>query len=350
VELQLGTELSKEYLAFEAAAACRKLLETVMLVKPGENVVISADTQSDRRVVDLTAQMTFAAGAIPAVIIYPTSEGACIEPPKPVGAAIKSADVWIEYSVSYALYTEAYTEAMKNGARYICLTGMDIEMLVRTIGRVDYPKMIELGDYMCDLLRGPGEIRMTNPSGTDLIFRCTEARDVIQPGRIATKGGEPVMLGGQNGWMTQEDETINGTLVFDGACWPPNEIGIIKDPIRLEITDGRITKIGGGREASILERWLAAFNHPNMYLMAHISPGFNPGVTRCTGRIVEDERVFGCVEIGFGRAPMWDAPGHTDGITLSPTLEVDGVVIEKDGVWVEPRMRQLCKELGVAGY
>lgn len=350
MNLALGTEPTKDYYFMEAAAACRKLLETVMLVKPGEHVVISADTQSDRRIVDLTAQMAYAAGARPCVVIYPSTEGACVPPPRPAAAAIATADVWIEYSVGYALYTDAYKEALRNGARYICLTGMDIEMLVRTIGKVDYLKMIELGDYMCELLRGPGEIRMTNASGTDLVFSCTKPRDVIQPGRIADRKGEPTMLGGQNGWMKQEDERVDGILVWDGACWPPSDIGVISTPIRLRIEDGRIVDIAGGKEAQILSRWLASFNDPNMYRLAHVSPGFNPGVTRCTGRIVEDERVFGCVEIGFGRSPMWDAPSHTDGVTLAPTLIVNGVVIEQDGVWVEPRMRQLCKELGVPGY
>lgn len=350
MNLVLGTEPTKDYYFMEAAAACRKLVETVMLVKPGEHVVISADTQSDRRIVDLTAQAAYAAGAVPSIVIYPSTEGACISPPKPASAAIASADVWIEYSVGYALYTDAYTQALANGARYICLTGMDIEMLVRTIGKVNYPKMVELGDYMCDLLRGPGEIRMQNASGTDLVFTCTEPRDVVQMGRFADKKGEPVMLGGQNGWMKKEDERIDGVLVWDGACWPPAELGILNNMIRLEIENGVIVDVKGGREAQILARWLASFDDPNMYRIAHISPGYNPGVTRCTGRIVEDERVFGCVEIGCGKSPMWDAPSHTDGVTLATTLIVNGTVVQRDGVWIEPRMRELCKELGVAGY
>jgi hypothetical protein len=35
---------------------------------------------------------------------------------------------------------------MDFGARYICLTGMDVEMIVKTVARVDYDAMIELGE------------------------------------------------------------------------------------------------------------------------------------------------------------------------------------------------------------
>lgn len=37
-----------------------------------------------------------------------------------------------------------------------------------------------------------------------------------------------------------------------------------------------------------------------MFRLAHYSIGFNPGVTKPTGRIVEDERLFGCIEMGIG--------------------------------------------------
>lgn len=54
-----------EYLSFELALAARKLVEEVMLVKPGEHVVLTGDTSSDRRVLEATAQAVAAAGAHP---------------------------------------------------------------------------------------------------------------------------------------------------------------------------------------------------------------------------------------------------------------------------------------------
>ena len=126
--------------------------------------------------------------------------------------------------------------------------------------------------------------------------------------------------------------------------------------MKLTLKDGIVTDITGGVEADIFASWLASYDDPDCYRLAHYSQGFNPGVTKPTGRIVEDERVFGCMEFGIGsqgKAIMgkcWDAPCHTDGILLKPTIILDDVVIEQDGVYVDPVAREICRKMGVAGY
>ncbi|MGI6702907.1 MAG: hypothetical protein ACOX42_02545 [Clostridia bacterium] len=84
--------------------------------------------------------------------------------------------------------------------------------------------------------------------------------------------------------------------------------------------------------------------------------GFNPGVTKPTGRIVEDERIFGTIEFGFGSqgktlgGAFWNAASHTDGVVMSPTLIFDGKVFEENGIYLDEKAREYCKKLGVAGY
>jgi len=354
MELALGTEPTHTYLAFELARGARKLIEDVMLTRPGEQVVITADTSSDWRVVEATAQAAFAAGATPTVVWYESRPDAVIEPPKPVAGAIREADVWIEYAVAYLLHTEAYKRALERGCRYICLTGMDVDMMVRTIAQVDYPKMIELSHVLGGLIAQADEIRVTSPAGTDLTARMG-GRKIRYSGKLADTPGEPIMLGGQISWCPLE-ETIEGVIVFDGACWPPRELGLLRTPIRLRLEKGRIIEIEGGHEARTLERWFASIGNPNIYRLAHYSLGFNPGVTRCTGRIVEDERVFGCIEFGIGSQGKqiggltWDAGGHTDGIVLNPSIYLDGEAMEEEGRYVHPDVVAACRELGVPGY
>jgi leucyl aminopeptidase (aminopeptidase T) len=163
------------------------------------------------------------------------------------------------------------------------------------------------------------------------------------------------MLGGQISWCPVE-ETINGVLVFDGAIWPPTQICKLGSPVKLSFEQGRCTRIEGGSEAKIFENWLKSFNDPNMFRLAHYSLGFNPGVTQSTGRIVEDERVFGCMEFGIGSqgkaimGAFWTAASHTDGTVNHPTMIFDGKVFEENGVYVDEKARALCKKLGVEGY
>ena len=72
MDIEIGTEVRDEYLSWEVAAGARKLIEDIMLTKPGENVVITADTSSDGRVVQATARAAYAAGALPSTVIHPT--------------------------------------------------------------------------------------------------------------------------------------------------------------------------------------------------------------------------------------------------------------------------------------
>ena len=56
MEFAIGTEPRPEYLSYELAKSARMLVEEIFPVAKGENVLITADTASDSRVVDATAQ------------------------------------------------------------------------------------------------------------------------------------------------------------------------------------------------------------------------------------------------------------------------------------------------------
>ncbi|WZL72237.1 hypothetical protein QBE52_14230 [Clostridiaceae bacterium 35-E11] len=354
MELNLGIETRGEYLYLELMKGALTLVRDVMLIKEGENVVITGDTSSDKRVIDAVAQAVYAIGGVPTVIGYSTASTSCVEPPAPIAAAVAKADVWIELAYSYIMHSKAFRDSMDFGTRYICLTGMDVEMMVKTISQVDYETMIELGEYMKDTLEKADEIIIRSKNGTDLTA-YNRGRKVRHSGQKATRKGYPIMLGGQISWCPVEN-TINGKLVFDGALWPPLELGKLSSPVELIFKDGRITDISGGSEATAFSNWLESFDDDNMYRMAHYSLGFNPGVRATTGRIVEDERVFGCMEFGIGSqgaaimGEFWTAASHADGTLLRPTIILDGKVFEQDGVYMDEGARDLCKKLGINGY
>ncbi|GAA4213519.1 hypothetical protein [Actinocatenispora rupis] len=359
MEVTSRIEARPEYLSYEAALGARKLVEEIMLVKPGEDVVITGDTASDARVMELTAQAVAAAGGNPTVVRYDTRPTVAMEPPGPVAGAVARSQVWIEYTQSYIMHSEAFRTAMAAGTRYANLTGMDVQMLVDTVGKVDFAGTTELGKALVALLEAADEVHITTPAGTDIRGRNGD-RPINLRGKPAEKPGETVMLAGQISWNPLE-ETQHGVLVFDGAAWPPNELGLLRSPIRMTVESGVVTAIeGDGPDAATFRRWMAAQadlpTGENMYRIAHWSLGFNPGVTKPTGRIVEDERVFGCVELGIGTkggwiggAP-WVAPAHTDGSLLNPTIELDGEPIEVEGRYVHPTLVEICHRLGIAGY
>ena len=354
MEYPVGVEMSNTYLSFEVTSAALKLVRDFMLVKEGENVVITADTSADFRVVEAVAGAAYSVGANPVIIHYPTSGKAYEEPIRPVADAVEHADVWIELAYYCSMHTPCFRKAMENGARFTCLNGMDVIMLVNTVGRVNYDVLIEFGEYLTDKVHRSNEVIVTDKNGTNLVG-YNQGRGVKHSGQRATKKGYPVMLGGQVSWCPVE-ETINGKLIFDSALFPPDTLGLLNSNVELTLEKGVVTKIEGGKDAAIFEKWLNKFNDPNMFRLAHYSIGFNPGVTKPTGRIVEDERLFGCIEMGIGSqgaslmGACWDAAAHTDGIVSKPTILLDGYKLEENGIYVDPEARKFCKALGVEGY
>ena len=129
------------------------------------------------------------------------------------------------------------------------------------------------------------------------------------------------------------------------------DIGLVNEPVIYEVGKGRITKIRGGKEASIIRQWFKKLNDPSMYLAAHVCYGFNPNA-QLGFATTEDERVWGSTEWGFGfQGPMYSggepriAASHIDGVSLECTVIADGVEITRDGEVVHPKLVELARKL-----
>jgi len=344
-----------EYYEYELAKAAYKLVTEMLKLKSGETFVITADTESDPRVVDATAAAAFSVGAKPMVIwtASPLGVGKAADPMLPVealAAALKEADAWIEFNNEWLLYSTPYEIAVKENKklRYLNACGMNVDMMTRIIGRVDFSTLREYMEKLVSLTKSAKHVRMTTPAGGDVEFENDPNRPVTcETGDASVPGSH--MQAGQIGW-SPVFESINGTIVFDGSVVPP--IGLVSEPIKLHVKEGRIVKIEGGKDARTFEAWLKSFNDPNMLRMAHVCYGCNPGA-KLTGDIVEDERIWGATEWGIGYVgPMLTggepipAASHTDGICLNTSVWLDGEQIWDKGRSVHPELAELAKKLG----
>lgn len=352
MELDSSLEPTSQWYWIEMGRVGRKIVEEFFPIKAGEQVVVTADTTSDWRAVEEVVKAVYAVGATPTLIAYPSTGAATADPPPPVSAALANTDAWIEMNNNdYLLYSNAWKQAMRAGVRYFTLGG-DVDSLVRMVGRVDYSVLDNLANKLVELSNKASEMHVTCPNGTDLRFKIDPSSS---QGHILTSGfsgedwpGTTQIPPGQAN-VGHVTDSAEGVLVFNGAVTPPADLGVLKETVRLEISKGVITKISGGREARIFERWLRGHNHPAMLELAHCTYGFNPGVKRCKGEIGHDERVFGCMEFGIG--PAWaDAPAHTDGVVLEPSVWADDVQLEQEGWYLHPELVDLARQLGVAGY
>lgn len=339
---------------FELGKAGEILAKELFALKASEEFIISADTETDNRVVEATARAAFAAGAKPVVIWFasPLGVGKAADPMLPMKtltAALKGADAWVEFNNKWLLYSTPWDVAMEQNKklRYLCLVGMDADMMVRCIGRVDYPTLVEFQSRVVEMTKKAKRVHVTTPAGTDVTFINVPGRPVtLESGYADTPG--PHMLSGQIGW-SPDFESINGVIVFDGSLVPP--FALLKKPVKLHVKAGTVEKVDGGEEAFQFEAWLRSFNDPNMLRLAHICYGFHPGA-KLTGNILEDERVWGCVEWGLGNVgPMYLPPtgkkaaSHTDGICLNSSVWLDNVQLTDKGKVVHPELTELEKKL-----
>ena len=343
---KLGSEPRDEYYYLELNKAAHKLV-TELRPAAGKQVLITADTASDMRVARATAAAVYAVGGVPTLISYHTLDEPMVEPPKPVLGASQQAEIWYNFSVAYQLYSPAYHAAVDNGCIYVELTGMDVDMMVRTIGRVNYEPMEEMKRWLYAHSQAAQTVHLTTELGTDMRMTVDKAGDHFWEEPPA-KGGFPQMLGGQSGFMAYR-ESYEGVLVFDAAIWPPSELGLLRAPVKLTLENGLIQEIEGGADALTFERWLAGFDHAESYRMDHACYGFNPGVPGTTGRILEDERVFGCMQFGIG-ATEYGSPSHTDGVLLNPSVWLDDDQIEENGRYIHPDLVDFCRRMGAPGY
>jgi leucyl aminopeptidase (aminopeptidase T) len=333
----------------ELYEACLKTARDLARINAGEQVLILADTAIDWEMIKLLSSAARILGAQSSIMIYETRDDVNIEPPKPVAEAMKSSDVVISLPLMYILHTTAYNDALKAGARILELTGTTPDMMIRLIGRTNYPVMCKLGDRLTELTKKAREVLIKSENGTNIKFENDANRPVFHNDGILNEKGIYKPLGGQISWAPIED-SIEGVIVADTFIWPPSEIGVLRSPVRITMRGGRITKIEGGVEARVFESWLRSLNDEKMYYLAHASWGFHPKA-KLSGIPLEDERIYAGVEFGFGsqslkfRGKIGKAKSHTDLGIFNPEVYFDGVPITHAGRFVHEDLLEYDRKI-----
>ncbi len=337
----------------ELARTAHAIVNELCGCKPGESVLVTIDSVSDWRPAEEIAKAVEAAGAKVMVAWHNTPKGygkvADPQLPDSLRASIPNTDVWIELNNQWLLYSAGWLEAMQGPrVRYLFLGGLTTDQMVRCIGDVNIKAQAAFQDKIVEMTHNAEKMRITNPAGTDVRFE-NGGRPVTNELYAHVPG--PHFLLGQIGWAPVE-ESIGGTIVFDGSFSGGGEadLGILKDPIKLSISEGVITRIEGGEEAGKMRNWLEGLGDPKMYHLAHVCYGFNPGA-RLSGLCTEDERVWGSTEWGLGfQGPMFEgkvgeAVSHADGICLNSSVWIDGEQITDRGKIVHRELANLARNL-----
>ncbi|MHB1126625.1 MAG: aminopeptidase [Bacillota bacterium] len=250
------------------------------------------------------------------------------EPPTAVAAAMKEADVIIIPTSRSLSHTRARKEANLAGARIASMPTVTPEMLARTLSG-DYQGMARWCTGYAAALSQGSVAEITTPAGTSLTLSLQGRQAIADTGRYLEPGGFGNLPAGE-AFIAPVEGSAQGVMVVDGSM---AGVGLLDEPIVIEIKDGRAVDIRGGTGAATL-RDILKKHRAQATMVAELGLGLNPQA-RITGLVIEDEKVMGTVHVALGDNSTFggtvEVDSHLDGVMLRPTLMVDKQILIRDG-------------------
>ncbi len=286
-------------------------------IKQGENVCIICDTNTFS-IGKVLAEACYAAGAETVLPLMTPREMHGNEPPPVVAAAMVAADVILAPTTYAITHTKARLKASKRGARTVILRGIEEDSMIHGAIVADYNEINEISKKLAGKLSCGKEIRLLAEAGTNATL-FIENRKALCLGGIATEPGTFTSLPSGEAAIAPLERETQGKFVIDFSM---DGIGLLSQPLELEVQNGKVTSIKGGSEARELRR-LTKLDRNASYIS-------DPN-SRMKGNMAEDKVLRGCVHIAVGGnhtiGGKLESKIHLDGVILNPSVEMDGSLI-----------------------
>jgi leucyl aminopeptidase (aminopeptidase T) len=314
----------------------RKLVGLCADVRPGEEVVIVTDF-AGTAVAEAVATAALERTESVNVVVMPPRSIDGEEPTRAVAAAMGSADVLFTPVRQSITHTYATRSAIGKGARGIMLSQFNPGMLARGGIEADFEAIRPLCLRVGELLAASDAVRLTTPAGTDLRLSL-KGRPSNPHCGLVRKPGDFTTVPNVECSSSPVEGTSEGVVVVDASI-PYYGVGLVQEPVRFDVAEGRVTRISGGHQADFLDRLLARQGDPAVYNLAQLSFGLNPHCPM-EGVMLHDEGVYGTAHVGIGTSVLLGGQvktlTHFDALMWKPTLSLDGEVVLRDGRWLLP--------------
>ena len=306
--------------------------------KAGDKILIITDTKMDPA---LWQGLSIAAGQLgmePIIAIMTPRAAHATDPVSPICQAAVDPEVDLcIYLTSTALAHAPITEQLlQKGKRFILMEELTPEMLAPDgPAGADYRAIDVLGQKIAKMLTDGSRIEVTCPNGTSLTasIQGRVGRSVAgMPLKMRPSGGGGCAFPDGEAHVCPVEGTGEGAVVFDLTA---HSVGAIREPIRLTVEKGMVTRIEGGREAGIWRDILARHGDVNSYnCPAEIAVGLNPKVTPM-GIMRTDKKLYGSAHIGMGDTITLGGTCHAklrlEGVIREPVVTIDGKTVTRGG-------------------
>jgi leucyl aminopeptidase (aminopeptidase T) len=217
-------------------------------------------------------------------------------------------------------------EAVDSGCRALSMATVNSEMAMRCFD-LDYGELSRVTKEVSNIFSSASKAMIRTEAGTDVEIKLSDLRATYFDGLCR----EPRSLSAlPAGVVATVPASGSGSIVIDGSV---ADLGLVKNPIKLNIHNGTVKEIEGGREAEWLKTQLEK-GGDKAFTLAEVGIGTNPKATY-TGNLIEDERVLGSCHFGFGGnvhiGGQVQSAVHIDTTVRKPTVTLDGEEIVTEG-------------------
>lgn len=318
----------------DAIKSAEFIVHKLLEIKPGEEVVLVGDPDTDIEMMQALAGVIQGAGAEYNMVVMPNRPPeASLSMTRFIEKGLEAADVIIGMtrSSAAACYSDAVEVQRKaRGLRQLSMVMRDIDTLTKGGATADYEAMMLDAEQLRQAWTGAKRIHLTSPAGTDLTAELGVVEPFIECGFANQPGGEAAFTDGEVSLGVREG-TAQGVVVIDG---PAAYIGQPATPLKLTFKDGRLVDIAGDmRTGRALQDIVHKIKDADNF--AEIGIGVNPAC-RKLGVFQEEKKAYGSVHIAIGRncgvyGGTVAAQIHIDMVFYNGTVTTDKGVLLKDG-------------------
>src|SRR5216684_1637320 len=199
----------------------------------------------------------------------------------------------------------------------------------------DYDEVFSLTNQVYDLVRHAKTIHVTSAKGSDVT--ATFHKDwhwVPCHGRYHEQGKWGNLPEGE---VYTAPATVDGVLVCDVlGDYFSHKYGVLEHPVVITVKQGYVTEVDCEDAAVAQEVRDYLFSVPNGNRAGEFAIGTLTSLKKLVGNLLQDEKMPG-LHVAFGNpypqftGADWDATIHVDVIPSRCTIEVDGLLIMRDG-------------------
>lgn len=249
------------------------------------------------------------------------------------------------------LHSPEQLEIQKAGTRVLMVVEPP-EILARMQARPDTRARVEAAGRK---IAAASTLRITNPAGTDLTYQLGQysRTPIIQYG-FTDQPGRWDHFPGAFAYTWPNEGQSEGVIVLrpGDIIFPFKEF--VRSEVRVTVKKGFITDIAGGFDAEHLAQFMAAWNDPDAYAMAHIGWGLDEMALWNGLSLVNKESSIGQDGRAFYGNVLWSTgpntdvggtrttPAHLDIAMKGASLYLDGepMVIDGDVIPEDQQVRR----------